>query len=142
MTSAAAEDERDQPPDPEDDPQVIFDLAEAKMACAKYAEARPLFERLVTMAEAQKGTDHPAVANTLNSLAQALYFLGDFSLAQSTAERALDIRERFLGPNHPDVARSLFQLARVLKEQNQLRRYHPLYPFGLAHQFGFAFFML
>ena len=116
------------------DSQALHDRTEILTLDGKYAEARPLYEQLVAMAEAEHGPDDPKVGNALNDLAHVLYALGDYPLARSTAERALKINEAALGSNHLDVARNLFQLARVLQRQNELDAAQSLLERALAIQ--------
>ncbi len=68
------------------------------------AEARPLAESALTMAEDDLGPEHPLVATSLNDLAQILQDEGSYVEAKPLLERALAIREKQLGLEHPDVA--------------------------------------
>jgi tetratricopeptide (TPR) repeat protein len=57
------------------------------------------------------GSDHPAVAQSLNNLACIYRAQGQYAQAEPLLKRALVIREKALGPNHPDVATVLKNLA-------------------------------
>ena len=88
----------------------------------KYADARVLWEQLVTATEEKHGRHALEVANALIGLTQVLYFLYDRSntiaiadLARSTAERALQIHETGAAASSQplNMAACLFQLARL-----------------------------
>jgi tetratricopeptide (TPR) repeat protein len=94
---------------------------------ARYAEARSLRERVVSIREARLGPHHPDTADSLNNLAAVLDDQGDLEAARRLNERALQIYEIRLGPDHPRTATSLINLARVLHLQGDLeaaRRLH------------------
>jgi len=55
------------------------------------------------------GIGHPAVATTLNNLAELYKTQGQYSVAVPLYWRALAIREKALGPEHLDVAVRGFQ---------------------------------
>jgi tetratricopeptide (TPR) repeat protein len=67
------------------------------------SEARPLYERALTIREKVLGGEHPDTAITLNSLAAVLTEQGDYEEAQPLYEQALAIREKVLGKEHPDT---------------------------------------
>jgi hypothetical protein len=70
---------------------------------AGLADARPLLERALAIAEATHGPDHPEVATRLNNLAMILQVLGRPGEARPLAERALAIR-RTREAGHPSPA--------------------------------------
>jgi tetratricopeptide (TPR) repeat protein len=93
----------------------------------RYAEARPLAERALALAEAAFGPEHEVTALRLNNLAVLVHEQGDLDGARRLHERALAIREARLGADHPDTATSLDNLAGVLGDQGDLdgaRRLH------------------
>jgi tetratricopeptide (TPR) repeat protein len=96
-------------------------------ALAAYPQARPLYQRALTINEKTLGPEHPHTAASLNSLAVLLQSQGDFAAARPLFERALAIQETALGSEHPDTATTLNNLARLLQAQGDLagaRRLH------------------
>jgi len=101
-------------------------------ALAAYSEARPFFERAVTIRQRALGSEHPDTAESLNDLAILLQFQGDLSGAQPLLERALAIREKALGPEHPDFAESLGNLGLLFYDQGDFASARPLFDRALA----------
>jgi tetratricopeptide (TPR) repeat protein len=95
-----------------------------------YAQARPLFERALTIRERALGAGHPDTAQSLNNLANLLYLQGDF--ARPLFERALAINEKVLGAEHPHTASSLNNLAGLLSSQDDYEAARPLLERALA----------
>ena len=83
---------------------------------ARLAEARPLAERAVAIAEAAYGPGHPTVGIRLNNLALIWRDLGQPGQARPLAERALGIAEATYGPDHPTVATLRNNLATILRD--------------------------
>ena len=83
----------------------------------KYAEAVPLAQRAVELAEKQFGPEHPDVATSLNNIALIYQAQGRYAEAEPLLKRSLAIREKTLGPEHPDVATSLNILAELYRVQ-------------------------
>jgi tetratricopeptide (TPR) repeat protein len=79
-----------------------------------YAQARPLYERILAIRERACGPDHPN-AMSLNNLAGLLQAQGDLAGARSLFARALAIQGKPCGPDHPDTAMSLDNLAGLLQ---------------------------
>ena len=77
-------------------------------------QARQLFERALTILEAQLGPDHPDVARSLNNIGNALRARGELPAARTHYERALTILAARVGPDHLDVGRALNNLAAAL----------------------------
>jgi Tetratricopeptide repeat len=50
------------------------------------------------------GPEHPAIAETLNVLADVMRAQGDVVEARQLVERAVAIREKAFGPEDPDTA--------------------------------------
>jgi CHAT domain-containing protein len=65
------------------------------------------------------GPTHPAVATSLNGLAELYRNQGRAAEAEPLHRRGLAIREQALGPTHPRVALSLGNLATLLAQQHQ-----------------------
>ncbi len=98
----------------------------------KYAEAKPLAEEVVSLAEKTLGPDNPDTATVLNNLANILQKMEDLQGARPLYERALAIYERALGPDHPNVAESLNGLAELLRTMGDLEGARPLCERALA----------
>ena len=98
----------------------------------RYAEARALWERALTIFERAFGPDHADVAMILSNLGAAYASQGRYAEVQALLERALAIQERALGPDHPYVANSLSVLANVHCEQGRYAEAQPLYERALT----------
>ena len=66
--------------------------------------------------------EHPEYAETLNRLAQQLWFEGRLPESKATSEEAVALAERMLRADHPTVARSLRYLAGTLVDLGDLVR--------------------
>ncbi len=92
---------------------------------ARYDDALDHYRRALSLLEAALGPDHPEVARTLASMAQALGKQGKLDEAIATYRRALLIQEAAYGPVHPDVADTASALSHFLEQQGK-------YPEALA----------
>jgi tetratricopeptide (TPR) repeat protein len=72
----------------------------------KFAEAVPLAQRVLAIAERALGSDHRDVATLLNNLAELCRRQGRYTDAEPLYKRALAIREKVPDPGHPDIATS------------------------------------
>jgi tetratricopeptide (TPR) repeat protein len=99
---------------------------------ARYADARPLFERALAIRQARPGPDHPDTARTLSGLADILVAQGDLDGAHPLFERALAIRQARLGPDHPTTADSLSGLAAISAAHDDLDGARRLFERALA----------
>jgi tetratricopeptide (TPR) repeat protein len=95
-------------------------LSRLLVTLGRIAQARPLIELAVTMAEPYDGPDQLGLARELNNLAGFLHFLGCLDKAEQLLHRALAIDERNVGPDHPEVAGDLKNLAMLLQATNRL----------------------
>ena len=96
----------------------------------RYAEARPIYERVVAIREATLGSSHPDVANILINLASLYHHQGRYAEAVPLYRRSLDIRRAELGPEHSDTSLALenlilacellFALPDVVQEQRSI----------------------
>jgi tetratricopeptide (TPR) repeat protein len=93
----------------------------------KYREAVAPAERALALREKALGPNHPAIAESLNRLAEVYRAQGAYTKAEPLHTRALDIREKVLGPNHPDVAESLNNLASLYEDQGAYAKAEPLH---------------
>ncbi len=83
----------------------------------RYADAEPLYKRLLAIKEKALGLDHPDVGASLNDLAAVCHHQGRYADAEPLVKRALAIREKALGPDHPYVGASLTTLAVLYYDQ-------------------------
>ena len=105
-----------------DDPRLAMslnNLAGLYDNQGKYAEAEPLYKRLLAIDEKALGPEHPDVAASLNNLALLYYNQGKYAEAEPLHKRALAIKEKTLGPDHPRVATSLENYTALLRETNR-----------------------
>lgn len=92
-----------------------------------FDSAEPLLRQALATRQQILGTEHPAVAQSLNNLAIVLRSKGDFAGAEPLFRRALEIRQEILPAQDPDIAQSLYNLARLLREAGRLDESIPLY---------------
>lgn len=91
-----------------------------------YAQAEPLLERTLTIAEQVLGPEHPEIASILNDLVEIYEYLGKYAQAEPLMQRALALQEKALGANHPDLAESLNNLAGIYMYQGKYAQAEPL----------------
>lgn len=77
---------------------------------AAYVQALAFYERALAIYESSVGSEHPAVATSLNNIATVLRNRGDHAEALAPYRRALNIRMTALGPEHPSVGYPLHGL--------------------------------
>lgn len=92
----------------------------------KYAEAIPIAQEALRLAEESFGPEHHAVVTSLNQLAILYYFQRQDSDARPLFQRALEIGEKALGPEHPEVAKALHGLARLYYMERKYDEAEPL----------------
>ena len=80
-------------------------------ARGRYAQALPLFERALSVAESTFGPDHAETAAALGPLALLLRHQGDLARAEPLYERALAISEKTIGPDDPRTGTIVNNLA-------------------------------
>ncbi|MEO5916003.1 MAG: tetratricopeptide repeat protein [Luteolibacter sp.] len=100
---------------------VAIDLREL----ARYSEAAPLMEQVITIKEQELGPDDPSVAMSVRNLAEILQMQGKLAESAILCRRALEIDETKLGKDDPAVAKDLNQLASVLQAQGKLPEAEP-----------------
>lgn len=91
------------------------DLSEQR----KYAEAIPVAEEALRVAEATFGRDHPNVVTSLDTLADIYNHQGKLAELEPLHKRSLAIWEKALGPDHPNIARVLQGYADLLRKMNR-----------------------
>ena len=86
---------------------------------SKYAQAEPLYQRVLKLLEQTIGPDHPTLATTLNNLAVVYEAQGKYAEAAPLYQRALALLERTLGPEHPNLAAALDNYADLLRKMQR-----------------------
>ena len=96
-----------------------FERVQGLYSQGHYAEAVPVAQTAIRLAEREFGPDDPATAATLNMLALLYSAQGRYGEAEPLYQRSLAIWEKALGPDHPDVATSLNNLALLYRAQGR-----------------------
>jgi transcriptional regulator with XRE-family HTH domain/Tfp pilus assembly protein PilF len=91
-----------------------------------YPQSQALHQQALAIREQVFGSNHPAVAESLNALALFSRFQGDYEQAERFHRQALAIREQTLGPNHPATAQSLNNLGVLYRTQSKYEQAEPL----------------
>ena len=99
---------------------------------ALYDRAKPLYEQSLAIREKVFGDEHPAVAISLNNLAELHRVQGHYDQAKPLYERSLAILEKVHGDEHPSVATSLNNLASLHRTQGNYDKAKPLFERALA----------
>ena len=94
-------------------------LAVLYHAQRKYAQAEPLYQRVLKLLEQTVGPDHPTLATTLNNLAVVYEAQDKYDEAAPLYQRALALIERTLGPDHPNLAVALDNYADLLRKMQR-----------------------
>ncbi|NUS66177.1 MAG: tetratricopeptide repeat protein [Saccharothrix sp.] len=116
----------------EDAPLLLDGVAVYLWDVGRPAQARPILEQAIEIAETIYGVDDLVVARLLHSLGLVLNDLGELEKARSLFERGLAIGEAARGPDHVVVAAYLVSLGQVLRELGQLEEALPLVQRALA----------
>jgi len=98
----------------------------------KYAQALPLAQEFLKLAEAARPADLAQVNIAVANLALIYDTLGRYAEAEPLFLRALGIDEKELGPNDPDVAADLDNLATVYTHLHRYADAEPLFLRALA----------
>ena len=93
----------------------------------QFAEARPLAERALTLAEAVFGPEEEATAQVLNDLGYLHQSMGEPDKAEPLHRRALAIRERVFKSDGPNVVQSLNNLAKACRALGRDAEAAPLF---------------
>ena len=91
-----------------------------------YPQSQSLHQQALAVREQVFGSGHPAVAESLNSLALLARFQGDYEQAERFHQQALAIREKTLGPNHRATGVSLNNLGVLYRSQGKYEQAEPL----------------
>ena len=105
---------------------------EALFKQGKYAEALPVAQQALRLAEENFGREHVHTATVLNNLANVYLRQGKYAEAEPLYQRAFTIREKELGVEHPEVASSLDGLAILYAEQGKYAEAEPLFQRALT----------
>ncbi len=98
----------------------------------KFAEATPLAQEWLRIAEETSGLESVNVASPLDYLATLDCQQGRYAEAEPLFKRALATYEMALGPHHPEVAWSLNNLAALYNDEGHYAKAELLYKRALA----------
>jgi len=113
-------------------PRAYLYLGMAYGRKQRWPEAEMAYQRALAIRERTLGSEHPLVAEILNSLGVLSYNRGKYDQAELLHRRALAIREKVLGPEHLHVAQSLNNLALVYDDLQRYDQAEALYRRSLA----------
>ncbi len=105
---------------------LLFRAGEFLYVHGLYSQSHSLHQQALAVREQVFGSNHPAVAESLNALALLSRFQGDYEQAERFHQQALAIREMTLGPNHPATAQSLNNLGVLYRTQSKYEQAEPL----------------
>jgi len=91
-----------------------------------YPQSQSLHRQALAVREQVFGSEHLAVAESLNALALLSRFQGDYEQAERFHQQALAIREKTLEPGHPATAQSLNNLGVLYRTQGKYEQAEPL----------------
>jgi len=91
-----------------------------------YPQSQSLHQQALAIREQVFGSDHPAVAESLNALAVLSRIQGDYEQAERFHRQALAIRDKALGPEHSATAESLNNLGVLYRNQEKYEQAEPL----------------
>jgi tetratricopeptide (TPR) repeat protein len=103
-----------------------------RLRMGRYAEAEPMLERGLDLAEEAFGPDHPALAALTRALADCYRLRNRSADAQPLYEQSIALFERRHGASHPSLLPSLAGLAMVLERQNEVPRAAAVYERAVA----------
>ncbi len=95
-------------------------LAVVLSVAGRPAEAIPLVEEAIGLAEASLGASHPVVGDLHRSLGVQFMFAGRFDEAEREVRRAVAILEAGLGARHPKLAMALSSLGNIARVRGDL----------------------
>ncbi|WNG31878.1 tetratricopeptide repeat protein [Cystobacter fuscus] len=98
----------------------------------EYAVARTKAEHALMLREAEFGSSHSQVADSLDLLGDLHRLQGDLVKAEPLLQRSRALREQLLGKSHPNLATSLHHLATLYLDQGLYGRAEPLFLRALA----------
>jgi hypothetical protein len=111
---------------------ALLEKATALEGQGKFAEAEPLYRKIVAIREDVLGDRHPDTADGINSLANNLDYQGRTREAEPLCRRVLAVYEETQGPHHPNVATACTNLAGSLDNLGRPREAEPLHRKAVA----------
>jgi len=91
-----------------------------------YPQSQSLHESALVIREQVLGSEHPAVAESLNALAVLARLEGNYEQAEAFQRQVLTIREKALGLDHPATGESLNNLGVLYRTQGKYEQAEPL----------------
>src|ERR1700683_4360274 len=123
---------------PQSNTEKLYQRFDDLYKAGRFAEAIPLAQEVLAIAEKERGPDHPEVAIALRNLAFLYKEQGRSAEAEPLLKRALTIYENALGRDHPDFTLSLNvvtafdDLALLYKQQGRYAEAEPVYKRALT----------
>ncbi|TSA20760.1 MAG: tetratricopeptide repeat protein [Betaproteobacteria bacterium] len=99
---------------------ILNDEVLSLLRAGQYERGVVVAKKALAVAEVNVGENPPAVATSLNNLAELYRDQGHYGAAEPLMKRALAILEKVLGADHPDVALSLNNLAALYRATNRI----------------------
>jgi eukaryotic-like serine/threonine-protein kinase len=93
----------------------------------KYAQAEPLFTRVLEVRRRVLGQEHPRTLNTMLTLAMLYRDQGKYTQAEQLVTKVLDVRRRVLGDQNPDTLISMDNLALLYRDEGKYAQAEQLY---------------
>src|SRR5712692_9544378 len=93
----------------------------------KYAEAIPVAQKTLALAENAFGANSNEVADSLHNLAELYFVQSQYEKAEPLYKSVLSIREKTLPANDPEVAAALDQLALLYYTESRYTDAEPLF---------------
>lgn len=106
---------------------LLYKTASYLYERAQYAQAEPLYQRVLHIQDRTLGSTHPQIATTLNGLARLYLEQGRYEQAEPLFQRALRIHEQTPGSEDPLVAWPLHGLALLYWRQGKYEQAEQLY---------------
>lgn len=111
--------------------RTLEGLASAAQGAGQYEKAGESIRRAQELQESSD-PEHPAFVETLNLLAQQLWFEGHLPESRRASERAFALAGRTLRPTHPTLLEAMRYLASTLADLGDLTQSHVLRERALA----------
>ena len=112
---------------PEVQGRLLNLLGEGYRRLGLYEESRSILEQALEIRTAAFGPEHPAVAETLDSLALLALDGNRLEESETLVRRALKIQHRHFGDEHLEVADSLNSLGLVLRRRGEGAAAEPVF---------------
>ena len=99
--------------------KVINALGEDYRRLERYAEAVPLYERSLAIADALYGPDNVSSAQALSNLGLVQFLQGHYAVAELHFKRSVEVLEQAVGSDSPELATALQNLASLYLSQGR-----------------------